>query len=109
MEHVAAIMMLVGCGSAGTDCSEIPAPAIAFETVAACRAELQPALDAARPRFKVTYGLCEAVDPALLMADATIVWEVTPAGELTVSVTDEDAEAPLLVAEKGARPTVYSN
>jgi len=109
MEHVAAIMMLVGCSSANAECSEIASPSVAFETVAACEAMLEPALNSVRPRFKFTYGKCAAVDPDLFMADATILWEVTPAGKLDVSVTDEDAEAPVLVAEKGARPTAYSN
>ncbi len=109
MEHIAAIMMLVGCSSANVDCREIAAPSVGFETVEECQALLRPAVDSVRERFKVTYGKCAPVDPALFLEDATISWEITPAGELDVSVTDDDIEMPVLVAAKGSRPTVLSN
>jgi hypothetical protein len=109
MEHVAAIMMLVGCGAANTDCREIAAPSIGFETVEECQALLKPALESLDGRFRVNYGKCATIDPALFLEDLTITWDVTPSGELNVVIDDDAADAPVLVAEKGSRLTVSSN
>lgn len=109
MEHVAAIMMLVGCGPANVDCREIAAPSIGFETLEECQALLKPALDSVEGRFRIAYGKCAAIDPALFMEDATITWDITPSGELHVFIIDDAGDAPVLVADKGARSMVLSN
>ncbi|URK88461.1 hypothetical protein LP421_14895 [Rhizobium sp. RCAM05350] len=70
---------------------------------------LQPALDDARSRYKIVYGKCAAIDPALYIEDATITWDITPADELDVQVTFDEPATPVLVAAKRDRQNVLSN
>ncbi|MCV9998658.1 hypothetical protein OE766_10400 [Pararhizobium sp. YC-54] len=100
MEHIAAIMMLVGCTQGNVECKELPAPAVGFETAEECHALLQPSLNAARGKYKIVYGKCAAIDPALYIEDATITWEITPAKELDVQVTFDEPAPPVQVAGK---------
>jgi hypothetical protein len=44
MEHIAAFMILIACSDDLQACNEIPAPAVAYETVQECEAELTPAM-----------------------------------------------------------------
>lgn len=90
MEHIAAIMVLVGCMQATDACREVPAPTVAYETVDECRELLSPAIDATAKVFKRAYGACAEVDPALFDEDATIEWRVTPAGRLQVKLQVDD-------------------
>lgn len=109
MEHIAAIMMLIGCTQGNVECKELPAPAVGFETAEECQALLQPAVNDARGRYKIIYGKCAAIDPALYIEDATITWAITPANELDVQVTFDEPAAPVLVAGKTGRQSVISN
>jgi hypothetical protein len=108
MEHIAAIMMLIGCTQGNVQCRELPAPAIGFETVDACRDLLQPAISEARGANEVVHGKCTEVDPALFIEDATIVWKNAPLGQLHVQVTFDDPASPVMVAERAGRSTVLS-
>ncbi|WP_429812357.1 hypothetical protein [Ensifer sp. B1-9] len=90
MEHIAAIMVLVGCMQATDACREVPAPIEAFETVDECRELLSPAIEATAGSFKHAYGACAEVDPALFVEDATIEWHVTASGRLQVKVQVDD-------------------
>src|SRR5690606_10443221 len=73
MEHIAAILLIVGCSSDLTQCRELPAPTPLFETTEEC-AQTQPfALDDLAGRRPRVFGTCVAVDPALEEADAEIV------------------------------------
>ena len=47
MEHIAAMLILVGCGASDTSCRELPAPAAAYETMEDCQSMLAPAIGAA--------------------------------------------------------------
>ncbi|WP_426229007.1 hypothetical protein [Pararhizobium sp. DWP3-4] len=109
MEHIAAIMMLVGCTQGNVECKELPAPAVGFETAEDCQALLQPSLDEFRGKYKIVYGKCAAIDPALYIEDATITWAITPANELDVQVTFDQPAAPVLVAGKGDQQSLLSN
>lgn len=109
MEHIAAIMMLVGCSPGNIQCTELPAPAVGFETAEECQELLRPAINAARGGHKVVYGKCAAVDPALFIEDATITWDITPSKELDVRITFDDPTAPMMVAGKSDRNDVISN
>lgn len=109
MEHIAAIMMLVGCTQGNIDCRELPAPVIGFETAEECHELLQPALNEAKGNNKIVHGKCTAVDPALFIEDATIVWKITPSGQLDVQVTFDAPATPVMVAEKTSRKAVLSN
>ncbi|HEV7318514.1 MAG TPA: hypothetical protein VGO04_07890 [Ensifer sp.] len=90
MEHIAAIMVLVGCMQTTEACREVPAPTVAFETVDECRELLTPAIEATGETFKRAYGACAEVDPALFAEDATIEWRITTHGELKVDVKMDD-------------------
>lgn len=108
MEHIAAIMMLIGCTQGNVECRELPAPAIGFETVDECRELLQPAISEAKGANEVVHGKCTEVDPALFIEDATIVWKIAPSGQLDVQVTFDDPASPVMVAEKAGRSTVLT-
>jgi hypothetical protein len=97
MEHVAALMFLIGCGHGDIDCREIPAPFVGYETVEACEADMPSVLKVASSEFPVAYGQCTFVDPVLFEQDAVIAWEFGPNGDLLVSV--EPADSLLAAAE----------
>jgi len=109
MEHIAAIMMLVGCAQGTGDCRELPAPAVGFETAEECQQLLRPAVADARRGFAVVYGKCAPIDPALYLEDATITWDITPSDELDVQVTFDEPMAPVLLAEKADRAPAMIN
>ncbi|HEV7307100.1 hypothetical protein [Ensifer sp.] len=102
MEHIAAIMVLVGCSQATAACREVPAPTVAFETVEECRALLSPAIEATGTAFKFAYGACAEVDPALFVEDAIIDWEVAAPGRLTVRVQADDGGYVVAARHAGA-------
>ncbi len=86
MEHIAALLLIVGCSADLSDCRELPAPVPIFETAEECGAELPRAFagyDGAYPHVVVR---CIAVDPAMEEADAELVWDVRPDGSLVASV-----------------------
>ena len=86
MEHIAAFMLLIACGDDLQTCQEHPAPAVAYETVEQCRAELTPALRTMSASQTTTFGKCVEIDPALFYEDVEIVWDVTREGGLEVSL-----------------------
>jgi hypothetical protein len=103
MEHVAAIMMLVGCGYGNVDCRELPASFAGYETVEDCQTMLRPTVSGLRTSAQVIYGKCAAVDPALFIDDsenARIRWRVTPQDELHVSVEIEEQPQPVMIASR---------
>ncbi|WEX78104.1 hypothetical protein PYH37_002956 [Sinorhizobium numidicum] len=104
MEHVAAIMILVGCMQGAMACREVPSPVVGFETAKECQALLSPAVEEVGKVFKEAYGKCAPVDPALFVENVVIEWEVTSARELQVQIIPEE-EAPYAIAERGLRPT----
>ncbi len=86
MEHIAALLLIIGCSGDYKTCSELPSPVTVYETSVECDAELPDALSrfgTERPRV---LGLCVAVDPAMEEEDAELVWDVTPQGKLVASV-----------------------
>jgi hypothetical protein len=109
MEHIAAIMMLVGCSQGNVECKELPAPAIGFETAEECQQLLQPSIKGAGGRYRIVYGKCAEIDPALYIEDATVTWDITPANELAVQVTFDDPAPPIEVAQKADRKAILSN
>lgn len=108
MEHVAALLLLVGCTDGPAECRELPAPTPIYETLEACQAELQPAISRYVTRVPQVYGQCVEVDPAMEEADAELVWDVTASGTLVASIeavntmyaTDSDSGANALVSQQ---------
>ena len=65
MEHIAAVLLIVGCSNSLEQCRELPAPVSVFETLGECTAERPFAvgdLSQAEPRI---FSRCLPVDPAL--------------------------------------------
>lgn len=103
MEHIAAFMILIACGDDYKTCSEHPAPAIAYETVRQCEAELSPYIRMMAAEQEHALGKCIEIDPALFYEDAEIVWDVTAKGklEVVVELIDPEMSAPTY-AQSGA-------
>lgn len=86
MEHIAALLLIIGCSQDMKACEELPAPVPVYETAGECDTELPAALrelGGAKPRVM---GLCVYVDPAMEEEDAELVWDVTADGKLIASV-----------------------
>ena len=86
MEHIAAFMLLIACSDDLQACQEYPAPAVAYETVEQCRADLAPALRTIPASQPKSFGSCVEIDPALIYEDVEIVWDVTRESGLEVSL-----------------------
>ena len=86
MEHIAAFMLLIACSDDLQACKEYPAPAVAYETVEQCQAELTPAIRTLSASEAKSFGKCVEIDPALIYEDAEIVWDVTQEGGIEVSL-----------------------
>lgn len=100
MEHIAALLFVVGCSSTMADCRELEVPVSVFETEQACLAERPFALGDLQGRAARVVGKCLAVDPALEDDYDQIVWNVRPDGTLTASLEVSGT----LVASNGGRP-----
>jgi len=103
MEHVAAILLLVGCSGDLKSCTELPAPTAIYETEEECQADLKPALQGIAGKSPRTFGTCVYVDPASEEADATLVWDIRPDGTLYAAVETIDTMAVSSIA--GTPPT----
>ena len=86
MEHIAAILLIVGCSNNLQDCHELPAPVTVFETAQDCAGQRPFTLDDMAGQQPRIFGKCLPVDPALEEEDGSIVWDVTPDGRLEASV-----------------------
>jgi hypothetical protein len=104
MEHIAALLLIVGCSGDLSQCRQMPAPVTVFETAEEC-ADARPfALDDLAGRMPRIFGECLPVDPALEEEYAGIVWDVTPDGALHASVEIADETPALLMAASEIRP-----
>ncbi|MBA3447237.1 MAG: hypothetical protein H0T56_06470 [Pseudaminobacter sp.] len=86
MEHIAALLLIIGCSQDLKQCQEIPAPIPVYETVEECDGDLPVAIGmftGQRPRI---FAQCVTVDPALEEADAELVWDIRPDGTLNATL-----------------------
>ncbi|WP_217572971.1 hypothetical protein [Mesorhizobium sp. GbtcB19] len=100
MEHIAALLFVVGCSSSMTDCRELQVPVSVFETEQACTAERPFALGDLQGQAPHIIGRCLAVDPALEDDYDEVVWNVRPDGTLVASLEVSG----MVVASNGERP-----
>jgi hypothetical protein len=91
MEHIAALLLIIGCSDDLVQCRELPAPTAIYETREDCDHELPSSLGAFTGQFEQLFAQCIEVDPALAEEDATLVWEIRPDGTLIASVEASDA------------------
>ena len=102
MEHIAAILLLVGCSGDLKQCDELPAPTAIYETEQDCGAELgrsMAGIIGQRPRV---FGTCVYVDPAMEESDAELVWDIkdgalhatieTPATEVASNASGHETQ-----------------
>jgi hypothetical protein len=99
MEHIAAILLLLGCSDDGRACMEIPAPQVGYETEQACEDALPAAMRIAGDKRPLVLAKCVAVDP-LAEGDMEIVWDISAQGELVASVVpyNDDIAAGTVIA-----------
>ena len=87
MEHIAALLLIVGCSGNLDHCKEIPAPGpVIYETMEDCAADLPQARDDRSKLSARMFSQCVYVDPAMEEEDAELVWDITPDGRLKASV-----------------------
>lgn len=106
MEHIAALLLIVGCSGDLKECSELPSPTSIFETFEDCQAELKPALAALTGQRDKVLGQCIYVDPALEEEDAELVWDVKADGTLVGAV--EAVPSDMIASDQSAVPTSTS-
>jgi hypothetical protein len=100
MEHIAALLLVIGCSNTMADCRELQIPVSVFETADQCVAERPFAMGDVQGQAEHIVAKCLAVDPALEDDYDQIVWNVHPDGTLDASL----AISSLMMASNGARP-----
>lgn len=86
MEHIAALLLIIGCSNSMTECRELSVPVSVFETAEACTAERPFAMGDVQGQAQHVVAKCLAVDPALEDDYDQIVWNVRPDGSLDASL-----------------------
>ena len=86
MEHIAALLLIVGCSGDLGECRELPAPIPVYETVEECQGDLPVAAALVEGQAEKIMTRCVYVDPALEEEDAELVWNVNPDGTLHASI-----------------------
>ena len=100
MEHIAALLLVIGCSNTMADCRELQVPVSVFETADQCVAERPFALGDVQGQAQHIVAKCLAVDPALEDDYDQIVWNVRPDGTLDASL----AISNVVMASSAARP-----
>ena len=104
MEHIAAIMLLVGCSHGGLTCEELQAPRVAFETMEDCVGALPAALGGAGVGKRIVHGRCAVVDPAWVEENIEITWRVSRQNGLEVHVRPTSPPAGDMIVADNAHP-----
>jgi len=94
MEHIAALLLIIGCSADLKQCVELPSPATVFETAEECQSTLPVSLRDVQGARQRVFAACVPVDPAMEEEDAELTWNITPDGRLVASV---DAVSKVLV------------
>ena len=100
MEHIAALLLVIGCSNSLTDCRELQVPVSIFETADECTAERPFAMGDVQGQAQHIIARCLAVDPALEDDYDQIVWNVRRDGSLDASL----AISSLVMASNAVRP-----
>jgi hypothetical protein len=82
VEHIAALLLVIGCSDDLAQCRELPLPTSIYETIDECEHDLQPSISLFTTRHPQVFGQCVEIDPAIEEEDAELVWDVKPDGRL---------------------------
>ena len=94
MEHITALLLIVGCSPDLVQCKELPAPTAIYESFDECQAQLPFSLQDMNGKADRVMAKCVFVDPAGEEADAELNWDVSKEGVLQAAVTFPDPAAP---------------
>ena len=94
MEHIAAVLLIIGCSGDLKTCSELPVDVAIYETYEECEADLDPTINWFSGSRDKIFGQCVYVDPAMEEEDAELVWDIGKDGKLHASV--EAAQPPVV-------------
>ncbi|MBX3584812.1 MAG: hypothetical protein KF810_23295 [Rhizobiaceae bacterium] len=86
MEHIAAVLLLVGCSGDLSQCREIATPITIFETAEECEATISPAIGRVVARYPRVFSQCVQVDPAVEEEGAELLWQMNPDGTLIATI-----------------------
>jgi len=86
MEHIAALLLIIGCSDDLSQCAELPAPVPLYEAVEDCNRELPGSLGGFSGQYGQLFARCVQVDPALEEEDAELTWDVRPDGTLVATI-----------------------
>jgi len=86
MEHIAAVLLIIGCSDDLAQCRELPAPTPIYEAREECDADLPYSLGAFTGQFEQLFAQCIPVDPALEEEEVDLVWDIQPDGTLVASI-----------------------
>jgi hypothetical protein len=89
MGNIAALLLLIGCSDDLSQCRELPAPTIYYDTKQDCDRALPSSLGAFTGQFEQLYAQCIPIDPAL-QKNARSIWKVYPDGTLIASARARD-------------------
>lgn len=101
MEHIAAVLLIIGCSDDLAQCREVPAPVALYETAEQCETEMPASLRGYTLEFPQLFAQCLTVDPSLEEEDVVLSWGIRNDGMLVASVgvsdvmvaTNSDAKA----------------
>jgi hypothetical protein len=92
MEHIAALLLIIGCSDDLSQCRELPAPVPLYEAAEDCDDALPNSRSAFEGQYSRLFARCVPVDPALEEEDAELTWDVRPDGTLVASVDAGSAD-----------------
>jgi hypothetical protein len=92
MEHIAALLLIIGCSDDLSQCRELPAPVPLYEAAEDCDGALPNSLSAFEGQYGRLFARCVPVDPALEEEDAELTWDVRADGTLVASVDAGSAD-----------------
>ena len=104
MEHIAALLLIVGCSDDLAQCRELPLPTSVYETVEECEADLQPSISLFTTKHPQVFGQCVHVDPAVEEEYAELVWDVKPDGTLFAMIEVPEV---MIASKPGSREKDY--
>lgn len=108
MEHIAALLLMVGCSDSLAECRELPTPApVIYETLEECEADKPMMLREMNGNAPRIIAACVETDPALEYEDATLEWDVTRDGRLVAAIEPVTGYAVALQAERNRQARTF--